>query len=59
MKKRRKNNDNQRMFLAREVAELIVNRYPRLSLLDVKNALMSAEQFVIDTMYCKRGNEHK
>lgn len=49
--KRKKNNDTQRVFLAKEIAEIIINRYPSLSLYEVKSAMMSAEQFVMDSMY--------
>ncbi len=49
--KRKKDKDTQAVFLAKEIAEIIINRYPKLTLYDVKNALMSAEQFVMETMY--------
>lgn len=51
MNKKRKDNDTQRIFLAKEVAEIIISRYPHLSLYDVKGALMSAEEFIINSMY--------
>ena len=49
--KRRKDKDTQAVFLAKEIAEIVINRYPKLTLHDVKNAMMSAEQFVLETMY--------
>jgi hypothetical protein len=55
MHKKRKDNDTQRIFLAKEIAEIIVSRYSNLSLYDVKGAMMSAEEFVIGTMF----NHHK
>ncbi|MBI3581590.1 MAG: hypothetical protein HY098_05875 [Nitrospinae bacterium] len=51
MNKKRKDNDTQRIFLAKEIAEIIVSRYSHLSLYDVKGALMSAEEFVIGSMF--------
>ncbi|MBI3793464.1 MAG: hypothetical protein HY280_01890 [Nitrospinae bacterium] len=51
MNKKRKDNDTQRIFLAKEVAEIIISRYSHLSLYDVKGALMSAEEFVIGSMF--------
>ncbi|MBI5178945.1 MAG: hypothetical protein HZA04_06765 [Nitrospinae bacterium] len=51
MHKKRKDNDTQRIFLAKEVAEIVISRYPHLSLYDVKGALMSAEEFIISSMY--------
>ncbi len=51
MHKKRKDNDTQRIFLAKEVAEIIVSRYSHLSLYDVKGALMSAEEFIISSMH--------
>lgn len=51
MSKKRKDNDTQRIFLAKEIAEIVISRYPHLSLCDVKGALMSAEEFVINSMY--------
>lgn len=59
MRRKRENDETQKIFLAKEVAKLVISRYPRLSLYDVKSALMSAEQFVIDTMYYNRKNETK
>jgi len=59
MRRKRENDETQKIFLAKEVAKLVISRYPRLSLYDVKSALMSAEQFVIDTMYYNRKNEMK
>lgn len=57
VKKRKDTNETQKIFLAKDVAKLVISRYPGLSLYDVKCALMSAEQFVIDTMYYNRKNE--
>ena len=51
MNKKRKDNDTQRIFLAKEVAEIVISRYSHLSLYDVKGALMSAEEFIISSMY--------
>ncbi len=59
MKRKKDDDETQKMFLAKDVAKLVISRYPRLSLYDVKSALMSAEQFVIDTMYYNRKNETK
>jgi hypothetical protein len=57
MNKKRKDNDTQRIFLAKEIAEIIVSRYSHLSLYDVKGALMSAEEFVIGSMFNQQPGE--
>lgn len=59
MNKKRKDNDTQRIFLAKEIAEIIVSRYSHLSLYDVKGALMSAEEFVIGSMFNHKISEEE
>ncbi len=61
MHRRKKDNDTQRIFLAKEVAELVITRYPHLSLHDVKAAMMSAEEFILNSIYRHHeddGGEH-
>ncbi len=55
MHNRNRDNDTARIFLAKEVAELVITRYPHLSLYDVKGALMSAEEFILNS--CHRHQE--
>lgn len=51
MHKRNRDNDTMRIFLAKEVAELVITRYPHLSLYDVKGAMMSAEEFILNSFH--------
>ena len=51
MNKRNRDNDTMRIFLAKEVAELVITRYPHLSLYDVKSAMMSAEEFILNSFH--------
>lgn len=46
--------ENRKLFLARDVAQLVVSRYPSMPLEDVKFALMSAEEFIMQTMHYRK-----
>jgi len=51
MKRRKKQNgDTGKILLAKELTELVMNRYPGLTLNEVKSAMMSAEQLLMEAM---------
>jgi len=51
MKKRKKNNgETGKIFLTKEITEMVMNRYPGLTLNEVKSAMMSAEQLLMEAM---------
>ena len=49
----------QTVFLAKDIAELIIKRYPTLSLHEVKSAMMSAEEFLLDSVYKMKKDEER
>ena len=51
MKRRKKQNgETGQIFLTKEITELVISRYPNLTLNEVKGAMMSAEQLVMEAM---------
>lgn len=51
MKKRKKQNgETGKILLAKEITELVINRYPNLTLNDVKGAMMNSEQLLMEAM---------
>ena len=51
MKKRKKQNgETGKIFLTKDITELVMNRYPSLTLSEVKGAMMSAEQLLMEAM---------
>jgi len=52
-------NSPQSVILAKDIAELVIKRYPMLTLYDVKTAMMSAEQFLLDSKYHTRKGDNE
>jgi len=51
MKKRKKENgETGQILLVKEITELVMNRYPSLTLSEVKGAMMCAEQLLMEAM---------
>ena len=51
MKRRKKyNGETGKIFLAKEITELVMTRYPGLTLTEVKGAMMSAERHLMEAM---------
>ena len=51
MKKRKKENgETGKILLAKDITELVMNRYPSLTLGEVKGAMMSAEHLLMEAM---------
>ena len=53
-RKRKKTEGTQNVFLAKEIAELVINRHSNLSFQEIKTAFMTAEKFVLDAMHQNR-----
>jgi hypothetical protein len=47
----------QNVMLAKEVAELVLRKYPKLTMYEIKTAMMSAEQILLDSIYFSRKGE--
>lgn len=51
MKKRKKENgETGKILLTKDITELVMNRYPSLTLSEVKGAMMTAEQLLMEAM---------
>ncbi len=51
MKKRKKQNgETSKILLTKDITELVMNHYPSLTLGEVKSAMMSAEQLLMEAM---------
>lgn len=51
MKKRKKQNgDTGKILLAKDITELVMSRYPSMTLNEVKSSMMSAEQLLMEAM---------
>ena len=54
-----KKSKNQNVMLAKDVAELVLKKYPKLTMYEVKTAMMSAEQILLDSIYFSRKGENQ
>ena len=52
-----KKNKNKNVMLAKDVAELVLRKYPTLTMYEIKTAMMSAEQILLDSIYFSRKGE--
>ena len=60
MKKRKnQNGETGKILLTKDIAELVMNRYPNLTLSEVKGAMMSAEQLLMEAMSFYRKEDRR
>lgn len=46
-------------MLAKDVAELVLKKYPTLTMYEIKTAMMSAEQILLDSIYFSRKGDNQ